>query len=44
MKLMTKGDADVNGMRAQVILIGLGALLYIGPYLFGTQMTSSTAT
>jgi hypothetical protein len=38
-KLMTKGDADVNGMRAQVILIGLGALLYIGPYLFGTQMT-----
>jgi hypothetical protein len=38
-KLMTKGDADVNGMRAQVVLIGLGALLYLGPYLFGTQMT-----
>jgi hypothetical protein len=38
-KLMTKGDADVNGMRAQVILIALGALLYLGPYLFGTQMT-----
>ena len=38
-KLMTKGDADVNGMRAQVLLIGLGAALYIGPYLFGTQMT-----
>ena len=38
-KLMTKGDADVNGMRAQVILIGLGALLYLGPYLFGAQMT-----
>ena len=38
-KLMTKGDADVNGMRAQVILIGLGALLYLGPYLFGSQMT-----
>jgi hypothetical protein len=38
-KLMTKGDADVNGMRAQVILIGLGASLYLGPYLFGTQMT-----
>ena len=32
-KLMTKGDADVNGMRAQVILIGLGAALYIGPVL-----------
>lgn len=41
-KLMTKGDADVNGMRAQVILIGLGATLYIGPYLFGTQMTMLT--
>ena len=26
-------------MRAQVILIGLGALLYLGPYLFGAQMT-----
>jgi hypothetical protein len=38
-KLMTKGDADVNGMRAQVILIGLGAVLYLGPYLFGAQMT-----
>ena len=24
-KLMTKGDADVNGMRAQVILIGARA-------------------
>ena len=38
-KLMTRGDDDVNGMRAQVILIGLGALLYLGPYFFGTQMT-----
>ena len=38
-KLMTKGDADVNGMRAQVILIGLGSVLYITPYLFGSQMT-----
>jgi hypothetical protein len=41
-KLMTKGDADVNGMRAQVLLIGLGALLYLGPYFFGTQMTLLT--
>ena len=38
-KLMTKGDSDVNGMRAQVILIALGAGLYLGPYLLGTQMT-----
>jgi hypothetical protein len=41
-KLMTKGDSDVNGMRAQVILIGLGALLYVGPYFFGSQMTLLT--
>ncbi len=41
-KLMTKGDADIRGMRAQVLLIGLGALLYLGPYLFGTQMTLLT--
>lgn len=38
-KLMTRGDEDVNGMRAQAILVGLGALLYIGPYFFGSQMT-----
>ena len=38
-KLMTKGDSDLNGMRAQVILVGLGAVLYITPYFFGTQMT-----
>ena len=41
-KLMTKGDADVNGMRAQVLLIGLGSVLYITPYLFGSQMTMLT--
>ena len=41
-KLMTKGDADINGMRAQVILIGLGSVLYITPYLFGSQMTMLT--
>jgi hypothetical protein len=41
-KLMTKGDADVNGYRWQVILIGLGAALYIGPYFLGTQMTELT--
>ena len=36
------GDADVNGMRAQVLLIGLGSVLYITPYLFGSQMTMLT--
>ncbi|MBI2764155.1 MAG: hypothetical protein HYX54_10540 [Chloroflexi bacterium] len=38
-KLMTRGDADVNGYRWQVILIGLGATLYIVPYMLGSQMT-----
>jgi len=38
-KLMTRGDADLNGMRAQVILIGIGAALYITPFLFGVQAT-----
>jgi hypothetical protein len=41
-KLMTKGDADVNGYRWQVTLIGLGATLYIVPYFIGTQMTELT--
>jgi hypothetical protein len=41
-KLMTKGDQDLNGMRAQVILIAFGAFLYLGPYFFGTQMTLLT--
>jgi len=41
-KLMTKGDADLNGMRAQVLLIGLGAALYVTPYFFGSQMTMLT--
>jgi hypothetical protein len=38
-KLMTKGDASLMGMRAQVILIGIGAALYITPFLFGVQAT-----
>jgi hypothetical protein len=41
-KLMSKGDADVRGMRAQMVLVGLGAVLYLTPYLFGTQMTLLT--
>jgi hypothetical protein len=39
MKLTGKGDSDVRLMRLQVVLIGLGALLYIVPYMFGPQMT-----
>jgi hypothetical protein len=36
-KLMTKGDEDLRWMRAQVVLVAVGAGLYIGPYLFGPQ-------
>ncbi len=36
-KLMSKGDDDLNGSRAQVLLIGIGAVLYLTPYLFGVQ-------
>jgi hypothetical protein len=39
-KLMTKGDDDLMWLRVQVILIGLGALLYLTPYLFGVQATA----
>jgi hypothetical protein len=38
-KLTTRGDADVSWYRWQVLLLGLGATLYIGPYLLGVQMT-----
>jgi len=38
-KLMTRGDGDVRGYRAQVLLLGIGAALYIGPYFLGSQAT-----
>ena len=38
-KLMSKGDANLLGTRVQVILIGIGAALYITPFLFGVQAT-----
>ena len=41
-KLMTKGDADVRGYRYQVLLLGLGAALYLGPYFLGSQATQLT--
>ena len=41
-KLTTAGDRDLNGYRWQVILIGLGAALYIVPYFLGSQMTELT--
>lgn len=36
-KLATRGDADLRWMQIQTVLLGLGAALYITPYLFGTQ-------
>jgi len=41
-KLMTKGDSDLRGMRLQTLLIGVGSVLYIGAYFLGTQMTLLT--
>jgi hypothetical protein len=41
-KLMTKGDGDLRGMRLQTLLIGIGAVLYVGPYFLGSQMTLLT--
>jgi len=38
-KLMTRGDADLRWYRIQVLLLGLGATLYIVPYLLGVQVT-----
>ena len=38
-KLVTKGDADLRWYRIQVLLLGLGATLYIVPYLIGVQVT-----
>ncbi len=39
-KLTTKGDADPRAFRLQTILLGIGALLYIVPYLLGVQVTT----
>jgi hypothetical protein len=38
-KLLTRGDADLRWYRIQVLLLGLGASLYIVPYLLGVQVT-----
>jgi hypothetical protein len=41
-KLTTRGDADLRWFRVQVLLIALGAVLYLGPYFFGVQATALT--
>ncbi len=39
LKLMTRADADARSFQLQTFLIGLGATLYLVPYLLGVQMT-----
>lgn len=39
-KLTTKGDADIRGYRLQTSLLGLGAMLYIIPFVLGVQVTT----
>ena len=36
---LIKGDADLVWFRVQVLLLGLGATLYIVPYMLGVQVT-----
>ena len=39
-KLTTRGDADPRGFRLQTILLGVGSMLYIVPYVLGVQVTT----
>ncbi|HEU4674242.1 MAG TPA: hypothetical protein VFS32_15220 [Candidatus Limnocylindrales bacterium] len=39
-KLVSRGDADPRGFRLQTALLGLGAALYIVPYMLGVQVTT----
>lgn len=38
-KLVTRGDADRRWFQVQTLLLGLGAFLYIAPYMIGVQVT-----
>ena len=40
LKLMTRADANPRSFNAQTVLIGLGASLYLVPYLLGVQVTT----
>ena len=37
---LVKGDSDIRWFKAQVALLGLGAALYIVPYMIGVQVTA----
>lgn len=39
-KLTTRGDADLRWFRIQAVLLAVGSLLYIVPYVLGTQVTN----
>ena len=39
-KLTTKGDRDLRWFRIQTVLLGVGAALYIVPYILGVQVTA----
>ena len=39
-KLTTRGDADLKWFRIQSILLAVGAVLYVVPYILGTQVTA----
>jgi hypothetical protein len=39
LKLTSKGEGDMASFRWQSILLGIGSVLYIGPYLLGVQLT-----
>jgi hypothetical protein len=39
-KLVTRGDADLRWFRIQAVLLAAGSVLYIVPYILGTQVTA----
>lgn len=41
-KLMTRNDADRRWFTVQVLLLAVGATLYVGPYILGSQATMLT--
>jgi len=40
LKLTSKGEGDMRSFRWQTVLLGIGSVLYIGPYLLGVQLTT----
>jgi len=39
LKLVSKNEADTRNYQIQTVLIGLGATLYVVPYILGVQVT-----